>query len=105
MAVDQIRPILWDTALVAFREDDIRQSDQNDAGMHLPLAEHKLAEIFIAREQKTLGIIGCREYRRVRRSSPDFSKISDAEPARAQRIDNCSINALVCNEVHAAESG
>lgn len=41
----------------------------------------------------------------VGRSRADFSKIADAEPTGAKRVDNCFIYALVCDEVHAAESG
>jgi hypothetical protein len=36
---------------------------------------------------------------------PDYSKIFNAEAAGAKRIDNCFVYALVCDEVHAAESG
>ncbi len=39
-----------------------RQSDQNDAGMHLSLTEHKLAKILVAGEQKPVDIIGSRQH-------------------------------------------
>jgi hypothetical protein len=82
-----------------------RQSDQNDTRMYLPLPEHQLAEILVAREQKAPGIMGGRQHFFVRRSGPDFSKIFNAKAAGAKRIDNCFVYALVCDEVHAAESG
>ncbi|HJS90536.1 MAG TPA: hypothetical protein VJ738_11295 [Steroidobacteraceae bacterium] len=82
-----------------------RQPDQNDAGMQLPLPEHKLAEILVTREQKALDVVSDRQHFLVRRPAPVLSKVLDAEPVGPKRIDNCFVYALVCNEVHAAESG